>query len=115
MRVHIGTDHAGFDLKNYLVTALVADGHDVVDHGPERYDAEDDYPVYCIPAAEAAVAEPGSLGIVIGGWGQGGPIPANKGVCTSGAPAPENQPATPPPPPKHTNMLSPRARAHTAE
>ena len=62
MRVHIGSDHAGLDLKNYLVAALTADGHEVVDHGPEAYDAEDDYPVYCIPAAEAAVADPGSLG-----------------------------------------------------
>ena len=61
MRVHIGSDHAGFDLKNFLAMALREDGHDVVDHGPAEYDAEDDYPVYCIPAAEAAVAESGSL------------------------------------------------------
>ena len=49
MRVHIGTDHAGFDLKRFLVAALTEDGHDVVDHGPHDYDPEDDYPVYCIP------------------------------------------------------------------
>ena len=78
MRVHIGSDHAGFDLKNYLVTALQADGHEVIDHGPEAYDAEDDYPVYCIPAAEAAVADPESLGVVIGGSGNGEQIAANK-------------------------------------
>ncbi|HKH54002.1 MAG TPA: RpiB/LacA/LacB family sugar-phosphate isomerase, partial [Propionibacteriaceae bacterium] len=71
MRVHIGSDHAGFELKNYLVSSLISEGHDVVDHGPEAYDAEDDYPVYCIPAAEGAVAEPGSLAIVIGGSGNG--------------------------------------------
>ena len=78
MRVHIGSDHAGFDLKNYLAMALREDGHDVVDHGPTEYDAEDDYPVYCIPAAEAAVAEAGSLCVVIGGSGNGEQIAANK-------------------------------------
>ena len=80
MRVHIGTDHAGFDLKRFLVAALTEDGHDVVDHGPHDYDPEDDYPVYCIPAAEAAVADPGSLGIVVGGSGNGEQIAANKVV-----------------------------------
>jgi ribose 5-phosphate isomerase B len=80
MRVHIGTDHAGFDLKNYLVAALKADGHELVDHGPHTYDAEDDYPVFCIPAAEAVVADPGSLCIVIGGSGNGEQIAANKVV-----------------------------------
>ncbi len=78
MRVHIGTDHAGFDLKRYLIDALTEDGHEVVDHGPYEYDAEDDYPVFCIPAAEAVVADPGSLCIVIGGSGNGEQIAANK-------------------------------------
>jgi ribose 5-phosphate isomerase B len=78
MRVHIGSDHAGFELKNFLVAQLTAEGHDVVDHGPPAYDAEDDYPTYCIPAAEAVVAEPGSLGIVVGGSGNGEQIAANK-------------------------------------
>ena len=78
MRVHIGSDHAGFDLKKFLVAALTEDGHDVVDHGPEDYDADDDYPTYCIPAAEATVAEPGSLCVVIGGSGNGEQIAANK-------------------------------------
>jgi ribose 5-phosphate isomerase B len=78
MRVHIGSDHAGFDLKKFLVAALTEDGHDVIDHGPETYDAEDDYPTFCIPAAEAAVAEPGSLCVVIGGSGNGEQIAANK-------------------------------------
>ena len=85
MRVHIGTDHAGFELKNYLVSALTSDGHDVVDHGPTTYDAEDDYPVYCIPAAEAAVAEPGSMAVVIGGSGNGEQIAANKVIGTRAA------------------------------
>ena len=78
IRVHIGSDHAGFDLKKFLVAAISEDGHDVIDHGPETYDAEDDYPTYCIPAAEGAVAEPGSLCVVIGGSGNGEQIAANK-------------------------------------
>ena len=85
MRVHIGSDHAGFELKNFLVSALIADGHDVVDHGPEVYDAEDDYPIFCIPAAEATVAEPGTLAIVIGGSGNGEQIAANKVAGTRAA------------------------------
>jgi len=78
MRVHIGSDHAGFELKNVLVTELTAAGHDVVDHGPHGYDAEDDYPVFCIPTAEATAADVGSLGVVIGGSGNGEQIAANK-------------------------------------
>lgn len=78
MRVHIGSDHAGFELKNHLVEVLTADGHEVVDHGPHAYEPEDDYPVYCIPAAAATVSDPGSLGVVIGGSGNGEQIAANK-------------------------------------
>ncbi|GAA2233227.1 ribose-5-phosphate isomerase [Rarobacter faecitabidus] len=78
MRVHIGTDHAGFELKEYLREQLAADGHDVVDHGSFEYDIEDDYPAFCFAAAEAVVAEAGSLGIVIGGSGNGEQIAANK-------------------------------------
>jgi ribose 5-phosphate isomerase B len=85
MRVHIGSDHAGYELKNYLVEALTEDGHEMVDHGPEIYDAEDDYPVFCIPAAEAAVADAGSLCVVIGGSGNGEQIAANKVVGTRAA------------------------------
>lgn len=78
MRVHIASDHAGFELKTFLIEALTGDGHEVIDHGPQAYDAEDDYPVYCIPAAEAVVADPGSLAIVLGGSGNGEQIAANK-------------------------------------
>ncbi|MBP2416218.1 ribose-5-phosphate isomerase [Microlunatus capsulatus] len=115
MRVHIGTDHAGFDLKNYLVSALVADGHDVVDHGPEAYDAEDDYPVYCIPAAEAAVAEPGSLGVVIGGSGNGEQIAANKVVGARAALAYDRDTATLARQHNDANVVAVGARMHTEE
>ena len=78
MRIHVGTDHAGFELKEAVVAHLRAEGHDVVDHGALRYDPQDDYPAYCIAAAEAVVADPGSLGVVIGGSGNGEHIAANK-------------------------------------
>ncbi|MDO4888009.1 MAG: ribose-5-phosphate isomerase [Actinomycetaceae bacterium] len=78
MRVHIAADHAGFELKTYLVSKLEESGYDVVDHGASEYDAEDDYPPMCIDCGEAVVAEPGSLGIVLGGSGNGEQIAANK-------------------------------------
>jgi ribose 5-phosphate isomerase B len=78
MRIHLGCDHAGFDLKEHLRGHLTAAGHDVVDHGALVYDPDDDYPAFCFAAARAVVAEPGSLGIVIGGSGNGEHIAANK-------------------------------------
>ena len=78
MRVHIASDHAGFELKASLVEHLRTAGHDVVDHGAHAYDAQDDYPSFCFAAGEAVVAEPGALGVVIGGSGNGEQIAANK-------------------------------------
>lgn len=78
MRLHIAADHAGFELKSILSEHLRAAGHDVVDHGALTFNALDDYPAFCIAAAAAVVAEPGSLGIVIGGSGNGEQIAANK-------------------------------------
>ena len=78
MRVHIGTDHAGFELKNRLVAQLEKKGHEVTDHGAHEYDALDDYTPFCTDVGEAVVAQPGSLGIVIGGSGNGEQIAANK-------------------------------------
>ena len=78
MRVHIGSDHAGLELKNSLVEHLTSSGHDVIDHGPHEYDALDDYPVFCIPAAQAVANESGSFGIVLGGSGNGEQMAANK-------------------------------------
>ncbi len=78
MRLHIGSDHAGLELKNELLNHLVNNGHDVTDHGPYEYDALDDYPDFCIPAAQAVAKDESSLGIVIGGSGNGEQIAANK-------------------------------------
>jgi ribose 5-phosphate isomerase B len=78
MRIHIGSDHAGLELKAELIKHLSSNGHDVTDHGPFEYDALDDYPDFCIPAAEAVAKDPSSLGIVLGGSGNGEQIAANK-------------------------------------
>ena len=78
MRLHIAADHAGYDLKQHLVQHLTSAGHEVIDHGAHELDPLDDYPAFCISAGEAVVAEPGSLGIVIGGSGNGEQIAANK-------------------------------------
>jgi ribose 5-phosphate isomerase B len=78
MRIHIGSDHAGLELKAELIEHLVSNGHDVTDHGPYEYDALDDYPDFCIPAAEAVAKDASSLGIVLGGSGNGEQIAANK-------------------------------------
>ena len=79
MRVHLGCDHAGLELKDHLVAWLPDHGHEPVDHGPFAYDALDDYPVFCLRAAAAGGRAPrASLGIVIGGSGNGEQIAANK-------------------------------------
>ncbi|MEI5672587.1 MULTISPECIES: ribose-5-phosphate isomerase [Nocardioides] len=82
MRVHLGSDHAGLDLKDHLTRWLTEHGYEPVDHGPFVYDALDDYPVFCLRAAAAVAAEQAegqdSLGVVIGGSGNGEQIAANK-------------------------------------
>ena len=78
MRVYLGGDHAGFELKQAILEHLLAVGHEPIDCGAFAYDAQDDYPAFCIAAAEKTVADPGSLGIVLGGSGNGEQIAANK-------------------------------------
>lgn len=78
MRVYIGSDHAGFELKSALISHLGEGGFDVVDIGPASYQAGDDYPAYCLETGRRVVANHGSLGIVIGGSGNGEQIAANK-------------------------------------
>jgi ribose 5-phosphate isomerase B len=78
VRVYLGSDHAGFELKATLVAALEKAGHEPVDCGPHTYHADDDYPVYVLRAAKSVISDPGSLGIVIGGSGNGEQIAANK-------------------------------------
>jgi ribose 5-phosphate isomerase B len=78
VRVYLGSDHAGFETKAAIVSWLRDAGHEAVDCGPHAYDAEDDYPVYVLRAAQHVAEDPGSLGIVLGGSGNGEQIAANK-------------------------------------
>ncbi|HEY7486464.1 MAG TPA: ribose-5-phosphate isomerase [Streptosporangiaceae bacterium] len=78
MRVFLGSDHAGYELKRHLIEWLSANGHDPVDCGPPAYHADDDYPPFVLRAAARTAAAPGSIGIVIGGSGNGEVIAANK-------------------------------------
>jgi ribose 5-phosphate isomerase B len=82
MRIHIATDHAGLEFSTQLQHHLAEHGHEVVDHGPLDYDPLDDYPSFCIRAAEAVVRDQAAgiaaLGIVFGGSGNGEQIAANK-------------------------------------
>ncbi len=82
MRIHVATDHAGLEFSKRLRDHLSEEGHEVIDHGPLEYDSQDDYPAFCIRAAQAVVADlaEGSeaLGVVFGGSGNGEQIAANK-------------------------------------
>ncbi|GAA2918515.1 ribose 5-phosphate isomerase B [Microbacterium keratanolyticum] len=82
MRIHIATDHAGLEFSTQLQHHLASAGHEVIDHGPIEYDALDDYPAFCIRAAQAVVADQAAgveaLGVVFGGSGNGEQIAANK-------------------------------------
>jgi ribose 5-phosphate isomerase B len=78
MRVFIGGDHAAFELKEHLLKVLADAGHEPVDCGAFEYDAQDDYPPFCFDVGERTVAQPGTLGVVLGGSGNGEQIAANK-------------------------------------
>lgn len=78
MRVYLGSDHAGFELKVHLANHLATQGYDVVDVGPHAFDPDDDYPAFCLHTGDRVVADAGSLGVVIGGSGNGEQIAANK-------------------------------------
>ncbi|MFF3869832.1 ribose-5-phosphate isomerase [Micromonospora sp. NPDC001898] len=78
MRVYLGSDHAGFELKVHLAGHLAKQGYELVDVGPHAFDPDDDYPAFCLHTGARVVADPGSLGVVIGGSGNGEQIAANK-------------------------------------
>ena len=77
-KVYFASDHAGFDLKNALVEHVRALGRDVEDMGALVLNTEDDYPDFITPCAKKVAAEQGSLGIIIGGSGQGEAMAANR-------------------------------------
>lgn len=78
MRIAIGSDHAGFTLKQRFVAELQRLGHDVLDLGTHAIEPAVDYPDYCIPVGEAVARGDVARGIVLGGSGNGEAIAANK-------------------------------------
>ncbi len=78
MKIYIGSDHAGFELKRELVTFLNEIGNEVIDCGPMVYNHEDDYPDYCAIVAERVYKNQEAKGIVIGWSGQGEAMIANR-------------------------------------
>jgi ribose 5-phosphate isomerase B len=78
MRVYLGSDHAGYELKKAVLAHLTDAGHEAIDVGPQQYTPGDDYPPFCIETGRRVVSDPGSLGVVIGGSGNGEQIAANK-------------------------------------
>jgi len=115
MRVYLGSDHTGFELKMHLVGELAAAGHEVVDIGPPSYDGEDDYPAYCLATGAGVVGDPDSLGVVIGGSGNGEQIAANKIPGVRAALAWSIETATLARQHNDANIISIGARMHTAE
>jgi ribose 5-phosphate isomerase B len=113
MRVYLGSDHAGFELKAALLTHLRLAGHEVTDCGPGEYVAGDDYPPHCFETAQRVVADPGSLGIVIGGSGNGEQIAANKVAGVRAALAYNLETATLAREHNDANVLGLGARMHT--
>ncbi|MFA6585586.1 MAG: RpiB/LacA/LacB family sugar-phosphate isomerase [Candidatus Paceibacterota bacterium] len=81
MKIFIGTDHAGYVLKEKLVSFLKAQGHEVIDEGAYVYDEDDDYPDFVSKVAREVSKDPNSnrvRGIILGGTGQGEAIVANR-------------------------------------
>ena len=115
MRVHIASDHAGYELKAIAITHLENNGHEVIDHGALTYDPQDDYPSFCFEAAQATVNDPGSLGIVIGGSGNGEQIAANKVRGARAALAWNLQTARLAREHNNANVVGIGARLHTSE
>jgi len=77
MKIHIASDHAGYLAKQFLIETLSLRGHELIDHGTDS-EVACDYPAFCIAAATAVAADSASLGIVLGGSGNGEQIAANK-------------------------------------
>lgn len=79
MKIYIGTDHAGYVLKEKLVSSLKGQGYEVIDKGAFEFNEEDDYPDFVIPVAREVSKDPnGAKGIILGATGEGEAITANK-------------------------------------
>ena len=115
VRVHLGGDHAAYELKEQLVAWLRLQEYEVVDHGPHVHDPQDDYPPFVLRAAMAVASEPGSVGVVLGGSGNGEQIAANKVIGTRAALAYNLETAKLGRQHNDANVISIGARMHTEE
>jgi ribose 5-phosphate isomerase B len=115
VRVYVGSDHAGFELKRHIIDWLMQAGHDPVDCGPYAERDHDDYPPYVMLAANSVVHDPGTLGIVIGGSGNGEQIAANKVAGVRAAIAWSQETARLAREHNNANVLSLGARMYSAE
>ena len=73
----LATDHAGFELKEYVKRFLIQKGYDIKDFGALEYDGLDDYPDFILPAAKY-ISKHKLIGIIFGGSGQGEAMAANR-------------------------------------
>jgi ribose 5-phosphate isomerase B len=78
MKIYIGSDHAGYELKEKLKKYLSELSYEVEDKGAFELNNEDDYPDFIKPVAEAVASENESFGIILGGTGEGEEMVANK-------------------------------------
>ncbi len=78
MKIYLGTDHAGFDLKEKIKSYLLGLGYEAEDKGNFVFEQNDDYPDFMFPVSEAVVQDPDSVGVILGGSGEGEAIAANK-------------------------------------
>lgn len=79
MKIYLGTDHAGFALKEKIKSYLVGEGYDIEDLGAHTQNDQDDYPDFIRPVARAVASDPErSRGIILGGSGQGEAMVANR-------------------------------------
>ncbi len=80
MKIYIGSDHKGYELKEKLKIYLteLELGYEVIDKGAFEYNADDDYPDFIKPLAETVAKDSGSFGIILGGSGQGEAMCANR-------------------------------------
>jgi ribose 5-phosphate isomerase B len=113
VRVYLGSDHAGYELKAHLLDWLESRGDEPVDCGPSGYDPQDDYPPFVLRTAARTAADPDSLGIVIGGSGNGEAIAANKVPGVRAALAWSLETATLAREHNDANVISVGARMHT--
>jgi len=78
MRIAIGADHAGYDLKNYLCEKIESMGNSIVDVGAHTLDPDDDYPDFAKAVGKQVSSQESDRGILVCGSGVGASIAANK-------------------------------------